>query len=220
MALGIPETSLAQALQRGASEDQNRAALDSSVAPGAEEGADLTLRLALFDTVGLDPAVTAATKERVEETFRQIDVAIEWFVPASVSDGTEADPGYYLKVMLFAAEPVRWGHPADAMGIVIGTQFPHDAVWMFDPVIRRALDGAKRRRRPLSSEELGRAYARVLAHEVVHALANDMRHAESGLMAPTQNRNALISRSIEIDEHSAAEAARGLRRCLELATTR
>ena len=72
----------------------------------------------------------------------------------------------------------------------------------------------------LIEEELGRAYARVLAHEVVHALANDMRHAGSGLMAPTENRSVLISRSIEIDEHPAAATARGLRRCLEQATTR
>lgn len=216
MVLGIPETSLASALQRGIVEDPNRAGASPSAAPGAEEGETLALRLAFFDTVELPAAVTAKMKERVEETFQQIGVAIEWFVPPSVSDGTEPDAGYYLKVMLFAAEPSRWGHPADAMGIVIGTQFPHDAVWMFDPVIRRALAGAKRQRRPLSPEELGRAYGRVLAHEVVHAFANERGHADSGLMAPTQNRNVLLSRTVEVDEESAAAFVTGLRRCLAM----
>jgi hypothetical protein len=65
--------------------------------------------------------------------------------------------------------------------------------------------------------EKGRAYAAVLAHEVLHALANDQRHAESGLMAPSQNRKVLISGAINVDDESATACRRGLERIGELA---
>lgn len=114
--------------------------------------------------------------------------------------------------MLHPYEPGALGHDPTAMGVVIGTQFPPDAVWLFDPAIRRALEEGRRRARPLSSVEKARAYAAVLAHEVLHALANDHRHAESGLMAPAQNSRVLTSGAIDVDNESADACRLGLER--------
>jgi len=107
------------------------------------------------------------------------------------------------------------GHPAEAMGIAFHSAGVPDAVWFFDPVIRRALRTSSRKPRPLSSHELARAYSRVLAHEVIHAVANDMRHAESGIMAPAQNRRTLLSAAAEVDDASTAAFLAGLARIEE-----
>ena len=217
LVLGIRDTSLAAGPHRVAARAINpeRPAGAETAEVGREE--NLKLRLAWFDTVGLPDKVVQLMKRWVEETFGQIGLVIEWHETNSVSTGDEADDGYYLKVMLFGKEPATMGCPQNAMGIVIGTDFPPDAVWLFDPVIRRALQSSKRRSRPLSSEQLGRAYGRVLAHEVLHAIANDMRHADSGLMAPTHNRNLLISAGMEVDYESVVALVRGLER-IRLAT--
>ena len=119
--------------------------------------------------------------------------------------------------MLYSYEPGALGHDPTAMGVVIGDDFPPDAVWLFDPAIRRALEGGRRRPRPLSSVEKARACAKVVAHEVLHALAADQRHAESGLMAPTQNSRTLLSSSIDVDEESVEACRRGLERIVTAA---
>lgn len=178
------------------------------------------LRLALFDTVGLAANVTAETRHRVEDTFEQIGVVIEWYEPSSVSEADDAAAPYYLKVILFDREAAAMGHPADAMGISFHTDLLPDTVWLFDPVIRRVLEGSSRRRRPLNSLELGRAYGRVLAHEVIHAVANDMRHADSGIMAPTQNRKLLLVPSTALDQDSAQAFLQGMARIQQLLVAR
>lgn len=212
MVLGFHDTSLAlEALQAPAQANET----PLSVAPqagGPQQWDDPTLRVAWFDTVGLPEKVRDKTQQQVEEIFEQIGVTIEWYEPSSVSNGEKPDEPYFLKVILFNKAPAAMGHPADAMGICIGTDFPPDAVWLFDPVIRRALQSSGRKSRPLSSVELGRAYGRVLAHEVIHAIANDMRHADSGLMAPTLQRSVLISAKKAVDAESKAAFLSGLAR--------
>ncbi len=204
MVLGVQGTGLAVAAQRVQSSGPPIANSDDVESP--------SLRLAFFDTVGLPERVCDKTQLQVEDIFEQIGVRIEWHEPSSVSNGDEPDDPYYLKVILFDKDPAAMGQPSAAMGVFIGTDFPPDAVWMFDPVIRHALQGSGRKSRPWSSEELGRAYGKVLAHEVVHAIAHDRGHANSGLMAPTQNRHVLTSAGVVIDHESAAAFLRGLDR--------
>ncbi len=208
MVLGFQDTSLAVEAQRAPA----KAHSSRSSSANGDDAERSRLRLALFDTVGLPESVSDETRLQVEEIFEQIGVVIAWHEPSSVSTGDEADDPYYLKVILFDKEPAAMGHPADAMGIFIGTDFPPDAVWMFDPMIRHALRGSGRKSRPWSSVELGRAYGRVLAHEVIHAIAYDRGHADSGLMAPSQNRHVLTSVATEVDAVSAVAVREGLER--------
>ncbi len=207
-ALGFPGTGLAMSPQSARSTGQtsvpSTANGDDAKGPG--------LRLAFFDTVGLPEKVIDKTKLHVEEIFEQIGAVIEWYEPSSVSNGDEPDVPYFLTVILFDKEPVSMAQPADAMGAVIGDDFPPGAVYLFGPSIHRALHDSRRTARPLSSVELGRAYGRVLAHEVVHAFAPGRGHADSGLMAPTQNRHVLTSASTTVDAESVAAFLEGLER--------
>jgi hypothetical protein len=169
----------------------------------------LELRLAWIDAVGLRDDVSRRARRYVEEIFARVGVSIEWHQPEAVSTRYSADHGYYLKIMLCSYEPSEMRVSGNAMGVVIGTRFPPDAVWVFDPVIRRALEVPGRR--PFSGVQRARAYARVAAHEIVHAIANSERHADSGLMAPTQTRNVLVSSDFGMDDESAGALVRGLR---------
>jgi len=208
LALASPATSLAQkpgaARPTAPATDASASAVDSAQAPH--------LRLALFDTTGLPDTVRDRALTRVQQIFGQVDVVIEWYEPSSTSNAEDPAEPYYLKIILFDRPAAAMGQPPDAMGVSFHTDLVPDAVWLFDPVIRRALQRPGRRARPLSAEELGRAYGRVIAHEVIHAVANDMRHAETGVMAPTQNRKLLLSSSAALDTESEAAFLMGLAR--------
>ena len=198
LALAPYETGLAQQSRSSATTPETPS---SSVEPG---GAPVRrhLRLALFDMVGLPGNVIDKTRRRVEEILEQVEVAIEWHEPGSASNADDPDEPYYLKIILFDREAAAMGAPADAMGVARPGDSLPDGVWLFDPVILRALRGSSRRARPPSSEELGRAYGLVMAHEIIHAIANSERHADSGVMAPTQNRKLLLSRLTAWDAES------------------
>lgn len=185
---------------------------DSS-ASAAEDRELLRLRIAFFDTVGLTAELAAAMRGDVEAIFRQMAVEIEWHTPKWAADGPgEETETYYLKVLLSGYAPRTIRQPAEAMGASIGSSFPPDAVWLFDKVIRGALRGDPRRPRPLDDAQVARAYARVLAHEVIHGLSPHRRHAPRGLMASNMNRNALVGARIEIDDDTVREVRQGIRR--------
>ncbi len=208
MVLGSQDTSLAAAPQRVPAKAQ------SSGSPIANTGdaERLRLRLTLFDTVGLPEKVSGKMQLEVEEIFEQFGVATDWYQPPPVRQNDNTAPGYFLKVILSSHEPSVFGLPHDVMGLVNGTQSPPDVAWLFDPAIRRVLQGSGSRARRLNAEEEARAYARVMAHEIFHAIANDHRHAKSGLMAPVLTDNVLTAARMAVDGGSKAAFLRGLAR--------
>lgn len=216
--LGVRDTCLAAAPQAVGAEDQSPTPAAAVAASGAEGGADLKLRVAFFNAVGMPADIETDMRRGVDAIFRRMGVAIEWHEPKSFVDGAgEEQESYYLKVVLCRYEPSALGHAPDAMGITLGTHFPHDAVWLFNPVIERALVDRSRRPRPVSGPEQARAYARVFAHEVVHAIANDQRHAGRGLMTGSLNRHLLVGMEIEIDDETTAALQQGIMRISAMA---
>lgn len=180
---------------------------------GATEERDLVLlRIALFDNVGLPTEVVAGIRNDAEAVFGQMGVAIEWHEPkwAAHGAGEEREP-YYLKVLLTSYEPPSLGLTDAALGAAIGVGFPRDAVWVFDPVIRRVLRGDSRRPRPLDDALIARAYARVLVHEAVHAITARRRHSARGLMTSSLDRDALVGMRIEIDSETINDVRQGIR---------
>lgn len=173
--------------------------------PRSADG-ELTLRLVFFDAVGLGSGVEAVMREEVEAIFRQARVRIHWLEPEDVASGYD---GHFLRAILLSRPPTMFHLSEDTMGMVAPRRDLADAVFLFAPVIRRILHGRKSRI-TLTVEEWGRAYGKVLAHEVVHALAPRQPHARSGLMAGSLQPNVLAARRIRLDDASASALRRGL----------
>ncbi len=167
----------------------------------------LTLHLAFFNGAGLSATVESTLKQEAREIFAGAGVRLEWIAPASL---TAEGQGYALKVIMLDLEPARWNVSPNAMGAVLGRRSPATAVYLFAPVIRRTLDPSGRR--PLPASWLGRAFGKVLVHELVHALAPDLPHARSGLMAASQHRNTLQAIGRRLDPASVAALRRELLR--------
>jgi hypothetical protein len=63
---------------------------------------------------------------------------------------------------------------------------------------------------PRERKELARAIARVLIHEVIHAVAPNLSHADKGVMHDSLLIGPLSSREIEIDDRTKQEFLQGL----------
>jgi len=63
---------------------------------------------------------------------------------------------------------------------------------------------------PQQASELGVALSRVVAHEVIHAIAPDEPHAASGLMHHSMDRSFLVRGRARIDEDCARTFVRHL----------
>lgn len=70
--------------------------------------------------------------------------------------------------------------------------------WVFLASLQWAL-GLSSLDNPADGVRLGTALGRIVAHEVVHALAPHLEHAHFGLMAPRLDRTALLQPQMAID---------------------
>jgi hypothetical protein len=64
--------------------------------------------------------------------------------------------------------------------------------------------------KPPERRDLARAIARVLVHEVVHAVAPNLTHADEGVMHEALLVGALSRKAITVDDRTKAEFLRGL----------
>jgi hypothetical protein len=124
-----------------------------------------------------------------------------------------------LQVVLVRSEPVDWGLLPNAMGAVLSRRAPQTQIYVFFPSVARALGyrpEVLRKRWPTPREErdLSRALARVIAHELTHAVLPSRSHAEGGLTRWMLGRDALLTSRIEIDRALAEELRSALLRRL------
>ena len=193
---------------------------DASLAAGFQRddgGTEvLIVKLAYYDTDGLDPEVAAAMQNEVATIFAQVGVAVEWLDTQVLSNGSGPVENSYVKVML-CAEPYRtWELSEGTMGHAPGEEFPRPAVYVFASRVREALENGKRRFVAADPENLGRALGRAIAHEVVHALTPEPFHTRSGLMRAAHDCQTLTCPDAELDDKSVAEVRRGLNVMREL----
>ena len=184
-----------------------------AIAAGDEPGArpapasiDLDLKHPRVDLVWFDPSQVLPcrpelVRREVAAIFGTIGVGVSWTIGGA---GTTTGPGE-LQVILLAQD--RSGDSRHAMGSVLGSAGPSRALWVVLAQVKRALaledlpDGA------LSVSQLaqiGRAIGRVVAHEVIHAVAPGSPHAASGLMRRQLNRGELLRHWIPLDPSSTA----------------
>ena len=202
--LCVPALAHGQATPDGAGSNDSAgvAAVDS---PSAS---DATLRLAYFDGSGMSPEVRQAMQEEVERVFGEVGVRVESLGPENMAEAMSVPGTFVLQVMVMAKAPSGWDLPPHALGVYFnGKTYPPQAVYAFQPSIYKELDLDTRGESYLRPEEIGRAFGRVVAHEVVHALAPDHKHSGWGILGHAQDERSLLQPQLSIRE-SAGEALR------------
>lgn len=170
-----------------------------------------TLDLVWLDAHGLFPDFERVRSE-AEPIFRDLGVTVRWEVGSDPRPSTAEE--LRIHVVLMPSEPSGWGISANAMGVVLlPDRSQQESVFLFyPPILRNA--GLVRRAgtmlRPSERRDLSRAIARVLVHEVVHAIAPNLSHADEGVMHDALLVGALLKQDIEIDERTKEEFLRGL----------
>jgi hypothetical protein len=169
------------------------------------------LQLVWVDAHGLFPDFERVHSE-ADVIFRDLGVDVCWEVG---SDPRRSDAGERrIQVVLMPSEPSGWGISPNAMGVVlIPASAQQDSVYLFyRPILRNI--GLGRRGgamlNPRERRDTARAIARVLIHEVVHAIAPNLSHADEGVMHDSLLMGALSNRGIEIDDRTREELLRGL----------
>jgi hypothetical protein len=99
-------------------------------------------------------------------------------------EGDEMSSGYRVRVVLVPRSGEGFRLPGAAMGAILERAPSRGTVYVFVPVVERAigisLDSREMLHDGRKTHALARALARVLAHEVVHAIDSDIPHGPEG----------------------------------------
>lgn len=164
-------------------------------------GADLSLSVALFDGIRLKPEVRDVLVYEVESILSAAGVTVEWVERASEPVGP-AGPSPEVHVVLLESHPEGWHLGDNVLGAAFADRGPRRSILAFLDGVVRALgraDSPGFGRIARGQREIARALGRVVAHEVIHAVAPDHPHAEEGLMGPRQSRASLLRKEVALD---------------------
>jgi hypothetical protein len=173
------------------------------------------LTLAWRDGHELFPYDLRIMTREVESLFEAWGVRIDWELDdESISKFEPA-----LNVVLLPSEPSGpgWRIEASAMGAFLHETGAERTVYIFFPNVMRAIRLDPQIERILSLRErrdLSRALARVVAHEVIHAIAPSLPHSSKGLMSASLDSTFLTKRKVLVDARSGDAFVRSLRRWL------
>ncbi len=134
----------------------------------------------------------------IESNLGDIGICVSWD-----DEHTSKRAGVRLQVVLRATDPARWELPKHTMGVLIGNKVPRSSVFIFLPNVLRTLGYGpelKRMRPPKEVAFIARGLARVVAHEVIHAVVPEHGHDGGGLLAPKLKRKALTWRHLDLDD--------------------
>jgi hypothetical protein len=159
------------------------------------------VRLVWFDPLNALPCPFETLGRNVRDVFAVVGVDVVW------ERGTQDLVLGPEDVQLILLDDLRSVHNgSDTMGLV-EPRTPTRVAWILLPSVKRALGVDPTPGRlldPSANRDLALALSRVVAHEVVHAVAPRVPHASKGLMAPRLDRGALLKPLIGLDAASVA----------------
>lgn len=149
--------------------------------------------LVWFDVQDQLPGGFETMAEEVRSIFAEIGVVVALRM-AGPGDTFGADSSREIAVIALAEDPSPKRRRQSILGLVVRDQQPTRAIWTFLATLKRTLgfDRASDALSPTESELLARAAGRVVAHEVVHAVAPDHPHDGAGLMKHALSRRLLL----------------------------
>jgi hypothetical protein len=164
------------------------------------------LEIVWFDPLDAMPCAFEEMTMEADRVFNAMGVRVAWLkatqdtytrppqVHAVLVDGREA-PGRELTMGATQRDRTSGLH-----------------TWVSLPAVKRTLGIDPTPGRSISPGQrwqIARAVARVLVHEVVHAVAPSLPHAERGLMGHRLNRQFLLSAGVRFDPAAAAALRTG-----------
>ncbi len=181
-----------------------------TIAPAAS-AEPLELVLSWYDSHRLFPYDLGQVAREVESIFDATGVEISWKLPGKPTLHLESD----INVILMPSDPggPGWRLPSDAMGACVYEDGRKQSVYIFITNVMRAIRLNPHQDRILSlleRRDLSRALGRVIAHEVVHAIAPSLQHTHEGLMSASLDISFLTKRRIKIAAECGAAFVRGL----------
>lgn len=160
------------------------------------------LELALFDRVRLSPAMFDEMAGELDRVLPARNAEIVWLV--ANDQLVIHSPQGEIQVILSPSLPEVWGFDETVMGAVLsgGRKDPGGVIVVFPARVAQVVGAQKYLkfpRRARRDPRLARALARVIAHEIIHAVAPDHLHGQDGLMHASQTRASLLEPGSEVD---------------------
>ncbi len=168
----------------------------------------LHVQLVASDRFGFRDEFLASMGRDVLAILRTVDIDATWSTEEQIEAAAErpwreVDAADSFLVVFTGKPPSAWGMKRRAMGTVVpATHHPRRRIIVFPGRVLQVLDADRPPGRPPADTyhlETARAFARVVVHELVHALAPEHSHAEQGLMRGTLNRRFLLGHELPID---------------------
>lgn len=181
---------------------------DSSPAAGGDlEESAPRLRLVWIDVLGSAPYAFQNASRETSAILAEAGVQAAWTLGEASTVTTEDE----LKIVLMPGTTNGARLPEHVMGGTRRGAQSH-TTWIYLSNVLWALGLQEKHARRLSvqeEEQVARALGRVAAHEIVHAVAPDVRHSPHGLMADKLGRGYLIRDTVSLApaQRSALRAA-------------
>ena len=164
------------------------------------------LLMVWHDAHGLAPNGTFRSVVReVEKLFGRVRLEIEW-MEAELEDPPLDENTILLRIVLMPSKPSGsdWGLEEDVMGAFLPGGGRSHSLYLF---YRNLVTAVKIHDRPSRLPDiwelrrLSRALGRVVAHEMIHAVAPAQRHASGGLMRKGLTYSFLVQKDVALEEH-------------------
>jgi hypothetical protein len=168
------------------------------------------VQLLWFDPLDALPAgAEEALAEEVRSIFRGLGVEVA-FRTAGPETTYGDGPVPEVPVILLRDDPVHDRRSRRVLGLVVRDHEPNRAVWTFLENVTWTLGQEQGRLTPSGEIALGVALGRVVAHEVIHAIAPDEPHTKKGLMGHTMSRAFLLSERAPLEDRCGRAFLSGL----------
>jgi hypothetical protein len=127
-----------------------------------------------------------ALQKQIEEIFDDVGVGVRWLDQAPENERTSGPLA--VRIVLIPLSGEGWRLPANAMGAVMDKRLLTRTLYVFFPIVLQSLgESAASKsmlRDPRRVRDVSRALARVVTHEVVHAIDPEIPHAHAdGIMS-------------------------------------
>jgi hypothetical protein len=158
----------------------------------AVPAADPAAHVVWIDMAHTPPLAERVAQEEAARLLNQLGVTVRWRHGAP---GDVLDEGEFAVILLSRDRAAR---PGTFVLGACNSLSTTPRAWVFLSSLQWALS-LPSLDSPAEGTRLGTALGRIVAHEIVHALAPSLQHARDGLMAPRLDRTALLQPQMAID---------------------